>query len=172
MRSLRKVALSVTGAVAALILVAGPAAAHECYNASRSTTGNQQIAAHSPSYSTFDETVLGFATSSEGLGLCPAGAQYLLDQLHAAAGQPGSGIDLNWVVSNRTVQAGGLENTSSPSAQQNLSNGKGVDHLGENPEIAKKIHEAVIAKLTVHPAAPAAAPANGNVEVRRAAAGA
>jgi hypothetical protein len=122
----------VLGGVAAVVLAAGPAAAHECYNASRSDQGNQQIAAHSPSYNTFDEAVMGFFTAPDGLGLCPVGAQYLLDQVHAAAALPDSGIDVNWVVSNRTVQAGGLENASNPRAQQNLSNGTGIDHLGEN----------------------------------------
>jgi hypothetical protein len=136
---MRRLMMMGAGACAMVVLLATPAFAHECYNASRSDKGNQQIAAHSPSYNTFDETVLGFATSPDGLGLCPAGGQYLLDQIHAAAAQPGSGIDLNWVVSNRTVQAGGLENTSNPSAQQNLSNGTGIDHLGENPAIGAVI---------------------------------
>ena len=139
MRSLRKVALSVTGAVAALILVAGPAAAHECYNASRSTTGNQQIAAHSPAFSTFDETAMGFFTDPSGLGLCPDGAQYLLDQVHAAAALPGSGIDLTWVVSNRTVQAGGIDHSPSTQAAGNLSNGTGIDHLAENAALGAVI---------------------------------
>jgi hypothetical protein len=131
--------MAVTGAAAVVLLVAGPAAAHECYNASRSDTGNQQIAAHSPAFNTFDETALGFFEAPDGLGLCPAGAQYLLDQIHIAAAQPGSGIDLNWVISNRTVQAGGLDNSPSARAQANLANGTGIDHLGENPEIGAVI---------------------------------
>ena len=139
MRSLRKVGLSVTGALAALILVAGPAAAHECYTASRSATGNQQIAAHSPSFWTFDETALGFFTDPSGLGLCPVGAQYLLDQVHAAATVPGSGIDLTWVVSNRTVQAGGIDHSPNARAAANLSNGTGIDHLAENPALGAVI---------------------------------
>jgi hypothetical protein len=132
MRSLRKFPMAVMGAMAAVLLVAGPAAAHECYNASRSDTGNQQLAAHSPSYSTFDETAFGFFTAPDGLGLCPAGAQYLLDQVHVAAAQPDSGIDLNWVISNRTVQAGGIDHSPSARAQANLTDGKGIDHLAEN----------------------------------------
>ena len=139
MRILRKFPMAFTGAAAVVLLVAGPAAAHECYNASRSDTGNQQIAAHSPAFDTFDETVLGFFEAPDGLGLCPAGAQYLLDQIHIAAAQPGSGIDLNWVISNRTVQASGLDNSPSARAQSNLANGTGIDHLGENPEIGAVI---------------------------------
>jgi hypothetical protein len=131
----------VVGGLAALVLAAGPAAAHECYNASRSDNGNQQIAAHSPAFVTLDESAMGFFTAPapDGLGLCTLGAQYLLAQLHAAAAQPGSGIDVNWVVSNRSLQAGGLETASNPRAQENLANGKGIDHLGENAEIGAVI---------------------------------
>ena len=137
MRTLRKFPLSVTGALAVVVLLAGPAAAHECYNASRSTTGNQQVAAHSPSYNTFDESASGFF--AQGLGLCPAGVQYMLDQVHAAAALPGSGIDLTWVVSNRTVQAGGIDHSPSARAQANLSNGTGIDHLAENAALGAVI---------------------------------
>ena len=114
MRTSRKFSMSVIGGLAAVVLAAGPVAAHECYNASRSDTGNQQIAAHSPAYDTFDETAIGFFTF--GLGLCPAGAQYLLDQVHIAAALPDSGIDLNWVVSNRSVQAGGIDHLAENAA--------------------------------------------------------
>jgi hypothetical protein len=138
-RMFRKMLMTAVAGCAGVALMAGPAFAHECYNASRSDNGNAQIAAHSAAYSTFDEVALGFFTSPDGLGLCPAGAQYMLDQVHLAAAQPGSGIDLNWVVSNRTVQAGGLENTSNARAQANLANGTGVDHLGENAEIGAVI---------------------------------
>jgi hypothetical protein len=123
--------------LAADVLAAGPVAAHECYNASRSDTGNQQIAAHSPAYDTFDESAIGFFTF--GLGLCPAGAQYLLDQVHIAAALPDSGIDLNWVVSNRTVQAGGIDHSPSARAAQNLTNGTGIDHLAENAALGAVI---------------------------------
>jgi hypothetical protein len=139
MRLQRRIPVLVLGGLAAVVLAAGPAAAHECYNASRSDNGNQQIAAHSPAFNTFDETALGFFMDPNGLGLCPAGAQYLLGQVDAAAALPNSGIDLNWVVSNRTVQAGGLENASNARAAENLSNSKGIDHLGENPALGAVI---------------------------------
>ena len=137
----RRLTMMGAGACATVVLLAGPAFAHECYNASRSDKGNQQIAAHSPAFNTLDESALGFFTAPgpDGLGLCPAGAQYLLDQIHAAAAQPGSGIDLDWVVSNRSLQASGLEGASNPRAQQNLSNGTGIDHLGENAALGAVI---------------------------------
>jgi hypothetical protein len=139
MRISRKFSMSVIGGLAAVVLAAGPVAAHECYNASRSDTGNQQIAAHSPSYVTLDESALAFFTDPGGLGLCPAGAQYLLDQIHAAAALPDSGIDLNWVISNRSLQAGGLENASSARAAENLADGTGIDHLAENAALGAVI---------------------------------
>ena len=134
---LRRTMMGIVGAGATVALMATPAFAHECYNASRSDTGNIQIGAHSPAFATLDEVAMGFFTAPapDGLGLCPAGAQYLVDQLNAAAAQPGSTIDLNWVVSTRTVQASGLDNSPNARAQQNLSNGTGIDHLGENAEI-------------------------------------
>ena len=137
MRASRKFSMSVIGGLAAVVLAAGPVAAHECYNASRSDQGNQQIAAHSPSYSTFDETALGFFQF--GLGLCPAGAQYLLDQVHVAAALPDSGIDLTWVVSNRVTQAGGIDHSPSDRAHANLTNGTGIDHLAENAALGAVI---------------------------------
>ena len=141
MRLRGRIPVFVLGGVAAVVFAAGPAAAHECYNASRSDAGNQQIAAHSPAFITFDESALGFFTAPQpdGLGLCPAGAQYLLNQIHAAAALPDSGIDLNWVVSNRSLQAGGLDNASNPRAQENLSNGTGIDHLAENAALGAAI---------------------------------
>ncbi len=134
------------------MVTAGPAFA-DCINVSRSNKANVQIAANSPDLSncgftpcgpflTFDEALLllfeapaGSFDAPWGLALCPEGAQYLLDQIHAAAAVSGSGIDLTWVFSAEALQSGGLENASNPSAQQNLSNGKGIDLLGENAEV-------------------------------------
>src|SRR5229473_321936 len=115
---LRKTMMGTVGVGVAVALMAAPAFAHECYNVSRSDTGNVQIGAHSPSFDTLAEVAMGFFSSPapDGLGLCPAGAQYLLGQLEAAAALPGSGIDMTWVISNRTVQASGLDNTTNPRA--------------------------------------------------------
>ena len=149
---LKMVVASVAGVVA-LGVTAGPALA-DCANVSRSDTANVQIAANSPitpsgcgsaapctPHRSLDETLLiifqapaSFA-GPLGLGLCPQGAQYLVDQIDAAAALPGSGIDLAWVTSFETLQSGGILNNSNPRALQNLSNGKGIDLLGENAEI-------------------------------------
>src|SRR5438067_12644249 len=108
--------LGAVGASATVALIAARAFAHECYNASRSANGNVQIGAHSAAFDAFDEVGRGFFSSPapDGLGLCPAGAQYMPGQLHADAAEPGSGIDTTWVVSNRTVQASGLDNATNP----------------------------------------------------------
>ena len=130
-------------AVVALVVTAGPAFA-DCVNVSRPDTANVQIAAHSPSFLTLDEALLVIFEAPAGslpdvgrlaLDLCPQGAQYLVDQIHAAAAHPGSGIDLTWVFSIQALQSGGLQNASNPRAQQNISNGKGIDLLRENAEI-------------------------------------
>jgi hypothetical protein len=117
-------------------IMAGPASAHECYNTSRSVKGNTSIAAHSPSFFTFDDAAMGFFTDpalpdgSGGLGLCTEGAQWLLAQIHA--NPDAVGFDASIVISGRVVQASGIDHSPSARAQANLSNGKGIDHLGEN----------------------------------------
>ena len=130
-------------AVVVLGVTAGPAFA-DCVNVSRPDKANVQIAAHSPSFLTLDELLLYVFEAPAGslpdvgrlaLDLCPQGAQYLLDKIHTAAAQPGSGIDLTWVFSNEALQSGGLGNASNPHAKQNTSNGKGIDLLRENVEI-------------------------------------
>ena len=137
-----------------MMVAAGPAFA-DCVNVNRSDNANVQIAAHSPDLSTvscgfapctpfltLDEALLvifeappGSFYAPDGLGLCEPGAQYLVDQIHVAAAQPGSSIDLNWVVGGEALQSGGLLNGSNPRAQQNLSNGKGIDLFMGNAEI-------------------------------------
>jgi hypothetical protein len=133
---MRKILGVVAVAGLAVALAAGPAFAHECYNASRSVKGNTAIAAHSPSFFTFDDAAMGFFTDpfvpdgSGGLGLCTEGAQWLLDQIHANA--DAVGFDASIVISGRVVQASGIDHSPSARAQANLANGKGIDHLGEN----------------------------------------
>ena len=153
MKLKKMVMASVAGAVA-LVVTAGPAFA-DCTNASRPDKANVQIAAHSPALSpvscgfapctpflTLDEGLLVLFEAPAGsfpgplvLALCPLGAQYLLAQIHVAATKPGSSIDLTWIIGGEALQSGGLENASNPRAQQNFSNGKGIDLLGANAEI-------------------------------------
>ena len=155
---LKKMVVASVAGVVALLVGAGPAFA-DCVNVSRSDKANAQIAAHSPALSsvscgfapctphlTLDQALLidfeapaGSFYAPNGLGLCEPGARYLVDQIHAAAAQPGSSIDLTWVVGGEALQSGGLFNASNPRAQQNLSNGKGIDLFLQNPEIVAVI---------------------------------
>jgi hypothetical protein len=131
--------LAITGLTVAL--AAGPAFAHDCYNASRSDQGNTQLAAHSPSFVAFNTAAIGFLTSPppDGPGLCMAGAQWLVGQLDANAAS--IGFDPNVVISTRVVQAGGIDNSPNPKAQGNLSNGTGIDHLDQNAALNQFIGE-------------------------------
>ena len=142
MKLKKMVAASFAG-VLALVVTAAPVLA-DCVNASRADKANVLIAAHSPAFLTLDELLLYVFEAPAGslpdvgrlaLDLCPQGAQYLVDQIHAAAALPGSGIDLTWVFSIEALQSGGLQNASNPRAKQNTSNGKGVDLLRENAEL-------------------------------------
>jgi hypothetical protein len=168
---LKIVVASVAGVVA-LAMMAGPAFA-DCVNVSRPDKANVQIAAHSPAVSpdsclyeaitpctphlTLDNLLLlefGLPASVVGplgLGLCPQGAQYLVDQIHAAAALPGSGIDLTLVVGGLALQSGGQLNASNPRVQQNLFNGKGIDLLGANAEILAVIEANIAAAAALCP---------------------
>jgi hypothetical protein len=149
---LKKMVAASFAVVLALVVTAGPVLA-DCVNASRPDHANVVIAAHSPTltncgfapckpFLTFDEALFimfeappGSFYAPGGLGLCEAGARLLVDQIHVAAAQPGSTIDLNWVVGGEALQGGGVGNASNPRAQQNLSNGRGIDLFLRNPEI-------------------------------------
>lgn len=128
---MRRVLTVIAMAVGSALLMAGPAFAHECYNPSRSSQGNQSIAAHAPTYSTFNDVAFDFLTHAEdGPGLCDAGANYLIGLVDANASS--LGISTDTVVFMQAVQAGGVGHKKDVPAIKVLSNGKGVDHLEEN----------------------------------------
>jgi hypothetical protein len=136
---MRKFLAAAAVAGLAVAVMAGPASAHECYNTSRSAKGNAQIAAHSPSFVGFDAVAMGFLTQE--VGLCDAGAQSLLVQLHAAVDAGTLDFDPGVVVSIRVTQAGGIDNSPNARAQSNLVNGKGIDHLADNPALNEFLGE-------------------------------
>jgi hypothetical protein len=129
---LRKLVVTAAAVGALIALGAGPAAAFDCYNTSRSDQGNTSLAAHSPAYMTFNQAAYGFLTSPppDGPGLCDAGAQWMIGQLDANLAS--FGLTDTTMVSAVTVQAQGLFHVSNDRATANQSNGKGVDHLDEN----------------------------------------
>ena len=128
---MRKLLVATAIAGMAVVLGAGPAFAHECYNTQRSAQGNTSVATHSPNFVTFNDSAFEFLTDPTGpIGLCDAGASWLVDQIDQNAAA--LGITSTTVVFERTTQAKGIDNSPNARAQSNLSNGKGVDHLAEN----------------------------------------
>lgn len=128
---MRKVFITVALGVVGVLAVAGPASAHECYNTSRSSQGNQSIAAHTSTFATFNDVAFYFMTQApDGPGLCDAGANYLIGLVDANASSLGLSSDT--VVFMKTTQAGGVGHNNAVPAIQVLSNGKGIDHLAEN----------------------------------------
>ena len=152
------VVASVVGVVA---LVAAVPAFADCVNPSRSDQGNAQIAANSPTlkpsqcfysavvpcspFLTINQLLLVEFEMPDGSfptvvgALCPADAQYLVDQIDKVAAE--LGIDLTWMVGGEAVQSGGQVNASNPRVQQNLFNGKGIDLLRANTKLADFIRD-------------------------------
>ncbi len=121
MKILRKVPAAVVGGVVAVLLVAGPAAAHECFNASRSAQGNASVAAHSSAWGevSLDTILTQFIGVPQSVATC----------VEANAGQ--YGIPSSFVFGDK--QAVGqdqviAERNPNMSAKGLSSNGKGIDH--------------------------------------------
>jgi len=122
MRKSTRLALGATAAVAALSMVAGPAMAHECYNASRSANGNTH-AANGSLYS-LQEILSDPEIMAPGAPLCQPQIDFVL------AGLAAEDFRTDVLINFHATQAGGLANAKGEDAPQ-LSNGKGVDHLSE-----------------------------------------
>jgi hypothetical protein len=113
----KRLVIRVAGiAIAALVALATPAAAFECYNAVRSAQGNQS-AARSNALFSFEEIL----SDPEIVGLCPDGVQFVLAGLEAA------GFRTDVLINFRTLMARGLERTH----EEKLHDGSGIDHLSE-----------------------------------------
>lgn len=106
---MRRILVTAGATMTTLLLTAGPALAHECYNASRSDTGNTHAAA-GQGLSSFDELLND---------LCPAGDTLVMDAVAA------TGFDTDGVLVNiHTVMGGGA-------AAQGLktTDGHDIDYL-------------------------------------------
>lgn len=112
----RSLVCAVGVATAALVGLAAPAGAFECYNALRSAQGNLS-AAKSSALVSFEE-ILG---DPEIVGLCPEGIEYVL------AGLEDAGFRTDVLINFRTIMASGLERTH----PEKLQDGSGIDHLSE-----------------------------------------
>jgi len=117
----RRVCVVAAGSAFALAAMAGPAAAHECFNASRSAKGNASVAAHSAAWVQVSlDTVL-----TEFIGV----PQPIADCVEAHAAD--FGLPTSFVFGGKqAVGQGGViaENNPNMSAKGLSSNGKGIDH--------------------------------------------
>jgi hypothetical protein len=121
MKVLRKVPGALVGGVVAVLLVAGPAAAHECFVASRSAQGNASVGAHSAAWSEASlDTIL-----TQFIGV----PQPVADCVEANADQ--YGIPSSFVFGDKQAVGQGnviAENNPNMTAKGLSSNGKGIDH--------------------------------------------
>lgn len=121
MRTFRRVSMVAMGGAVALVLLAGPAAAHECFVASRSAQGNAAVGAHSAAWDAVTlDTIL-----TQFIGV----PQSVADCVEANAGT--FGIPASFVFAGKqAVGQGGViaENNPNLTAKGLSSNGKGIDH--------------------------------------------
>lgn len=103
-------------AVGALLGLAAPAGAFQCYNAVRSAQGNAS-AASSRALVSFEQIL----ADPDIVGLCPDGVDFVLDGLEAA------GFRTDVLINFNTLMASGLERTH----PGKLHDGRGVDHLSD-----------------------------------------
>ena len=116
-----KLSIAVAGSAFALVAMAGPAAAHECFNASRSAQGNASVGANSAAW---DEVSLD-TVLTVFIGL----PQPVADCVEAHAAD--FGLPTSFVFGGKqAVGQGGVIAEHNPNlATKGLgANGKGIDH--------------------------------------------
>lgn len=116
-RSIRKAAVSLFAVTLTVVIGGGSALAHECYNASRSAKGNE-AAANSPAFFSIDFALTAF---------CGIEDEARRAEVKAALEDEGYPTDI--LIHSRTLMAGGV--TKNDKNAHLLSDGKGIDHLGE-----------------------------------------
>ena len=121
MRLGRRLATVGAGGLAMVVLAAGPAFAHECFNASRSDQGNTAAAAHSKAWAPVSlHTILTvFIGVDADVAAC---VEEHADEF---------GIPSSFVFGDKQAQGQGgviAENNPNMSAKGLSSNGKGIDH--------------------------------------------
>ena len=121
MRMLRRLPAVAFGGVVGLVLLAGPAAAHECFVANRSAQGNAAVGAHSAAWMEVSlDTIL-----TEFIGV----PQPVADCVEANAEQ--FGLPSTFVFGGKqAVGQDGVIAERNPnfSAKNLASDGKGIDH--------------------------------------------
>lgn len=121
MKLLRRMPAVAIGGVVTLVLLAGPAAAHECFVANRSAQGNAAVGAHSAAWQevSLDTILTQFIGVPQTVANCV--------EAHAAD----FGIPTTFVFGGKqAVGQGGViaENNPNFTAKGLASDGKGIDH--------------------------------------------
>ena len=126
---LRRLVLGATLATFATLSIAGVAAAHECYNASRSDKGDTNAATNSNAWTWASEVIVTFVIPEivgDPDGLTP---EQLAEALAIIEEERAAGVavyDLDGALLTRTTAASGVFGTSQS------SDGRGIDHATEN----------------------------------------
>lgn len=117
----RRVCVVAAGSAFALAAMAGPAAAHECFNASRSAQGDASAGAHSAAWDevSLDTVLTEFIGLPQPLADCVEAhaADFGLPQSFVFGGKQAVGQDGVIAEHNPNLTTKGL-----------ASNGKGIDH--------------------------------------------
>jgi len=121
MKLFRRLPVVGAGALAAVVALAGPAAAHECYVANRSAQGDAAVAAHSAAWDevSLDTILTVFIGVDQSTAACV--------EANAAT----FGIPTSFVFGGKQAvgQEGVIaENNPNFTAKGLSSNGKGIDH--------------------------------------------
>jgi hypothetical protein len=104
-------------AVVAIVLTGGSAFAFECYNASRSATGNEHGGGNGLA------SIAEILANPEIVGLCPAGVDHVIE------GLDDQGFKTDVLINQHTLMAGGLEKNGK--GEDLLHDGQGIDHLSD-----------------------------------------
>lgn len=129
----RRLALGATLATFATLSVAGVAAAHECYNASRNATGDANAATKSNAWTWASEVILAFVIPeipevNDPDGLTP---EQLAEALAIVEEERAAGVevyDLDRALLGRATAASGAF------GKPQSSDGRGIDHATLNLE--------------------------------------
>jgi hypothetical protein len=121
MKILRRVPGAVVAGAVAVLLVAGPAAAHECFVANRSAQGNASVGAHSAAWAqvSLDTVLTQFIGVPQSVANCVEAnaAQYGIPSSFVFGDKQAVGQDGVIAERNPNMTAKGLS-----------SNGQGIDH--------------------------------------------
>jgi hypothetical protein len=127
----RRLVLSATLASVAMLSIVGVAAAHECYNASRSEKGDANAATNSNAWMWASETLLAFVIPGivgDADGLTPAQLEEALAIVEEERAAGVAVYDLDRALLGRATAASGAF------GKPQSSDGKGIDHATLNLE--------------------------------------